>query len=174
MSTVDHHPTEAQKTAGNYRKDHISFQGIPITIENKKGSTRRGVAASGNSWSCTLPADYGYIKHTEGADGDQVDAYIGADKQSPLVIIVNQKDLRTGRFDEHKCMLGYNSERAAVEDYCRAFADGKGRARIASVEPMSIHAFKAWLKSGKTIKPASSSDIISRAMRVATLARRAA
>lgn len=171
---VDHNPTEAQKIAGNYRKEHTSFQGIPISIENKKGSTRRGVDASGKPWSCILPADYGYIKRTEGADGDQVDAYLGPNKQSPLVVIVNQKDLKTDRFDEHKCMLGYSSERAAVEDYCRAFSDGKGRARIASVEPMSIHAFKAWLKSEKTIKPASSSDIISRAMLVATLARREA
>lgn len=102
MSTVDHNPTEAQKIAGNYRKEHISFQGILITVENKKGSTRRGVDVGGKSWSCTLPADYGYIKRSEGADGDQVDVYLGPDKQSQLVVIVNQKDLKTGRFDEHK------------------------------------------------------------------------
>jgi len=111
-----------------------------------------------------MPADYGYIKRTEGADGDHVDVYVGPDKASQMVFVINQNDHRTGQFDEHKAMLGYSSERAAVADYAKAFSDGKGPARIGSVEPMSLDAFKHWLKRGKTKTPAKSKSIVGHAL----------
>lgn len=162
--TVDHEPSDAKKEAGNYRKEHISFQGLDISIENKKGSERSGVDGSGKRWSCTLPADYGYIKRTEGADGDHVDVYIGPNKSSRQVFIINQRDHKTRKFDEHKVMLGYNSEREAVSDYCKAFSDGKGPDRMGSVEALSMNAFKHWLKRGKTDKKAHAPTIISHAL----------
>ena len=139
-------PTEAQKHAGNYQKHHVRFHGLPVAIENPKGSVREGKDPNGKSWRCVMPADYGYIKRTEGADGDHLDVFIGPDKGSQMVFVVNQNDHRTGQFDEHKAMLGYSSERAAVADYLKAFNDGKGADRIRSVEPMSLDAFKHWLK----------------------------
>lgn len=162
-SVVDHNPSEAQKVAGNYRKEHIRFQGLPITIENKRGSTRRGTNSNGKSWSCVLPADYGYIKRTEGADGDHVDVYVGPDPNSKQVFIVNQHELR-GKFDEHKILLGFDSERGAVDTYCRAFSDGKGRERIGSVETVSMDTFKHWLENGRTDKCAGSRSIIDAAL----------
>lgn len=164
---VNHHPTEAQKEAGNYRKEHISFQGLPISIENKKGSVRRGVGADGKPWSCVLPADYGYIKRTEGADGDHVDVYVGPHKDSQQVFLINQVDHKSRRFDEHKVMLGYHSEREALGDYCRAFSDGKGHARVGSVETMSLDGFKGWLKAGDTKRPADLRHVINRALSLA-------
>ena len=161
---VDTAPSDAQKEAGNYRKDHVSFQGLPISIENKKGSVRSGVGANGKPWHCTQPADYGYIKRTEGADGDHVDVYIGPHKESRQVFVVNQQDSASAKFDEHKVMLGYHSEREAIKDYCAAFSDGKGPDRIRSVEPMSLDAFKEWLKRGATKKPIATKDIVSRAL----------
>lgn len=161
---INHEPSEAQKEAGNYRKEHISFQGIPITIENKKGSMRRGFDAKGKAWECRLPADYGYIKRTIGADGDHVDVYIGPDKDSKQVFIINQHDHRTGKFDEHKAFVGYNSEREAAADYVKAFSDGYGHKRLGSLEPMSLETFKHWLKSGKTTDRAASNAIINRAL----------
>ena len=44
---VDTTPTEAQKSAGNYKKGHINIGGYDITIENPKGSERSGVDANG-------------------------------------------------------------------------------------------------------------------------------
>lgn len=164
--SVNHHPTEAQKVAGNYAKQHLSFQGLPIAIENKLGSVRSGPDARGRPWSSTLPADYGYIKRTEGADGDHVDCYMGPHHDSHLVTVVNQLSLPDRRFDEHKCLLGFKSEREALACYVKAFSDGKGKDRIGSVEVMSIDAFKRWLKDGKTTKPARSSDIVDRALRL--------
>lgn len=159
-------PTEAQKHAGNYKKDHITFHGLPISIETPKGQAREGKDATGKSWRCVMPADYGYIKKTEGADGDHVDVYVGPDRNSQMVFLINQNDHQTGKFDEHKVMLGYSSERAAVADYVKAFSDGKGADRVRSVEPMSLDGFKQWLKLGKTKTPAKASSIVEHALAV--------
>lgn len=159
-------PTDAQKEAGNYKKGHVWIQGLDITIENPKGSVRSGVSSTGHRWSCRLPADYGYIRNTISKDGDHLDCYVGPDKSSNLVFVVNQIDEKTGKFDEHKAMCFYKNERDALRDYCAAFSDGKGHARIGSVEPMSMHAFKDWLKSGKTKRPADSRSIVDKALRL--------
>ncbi len=163
---MSNEPTEGQKEAGNYKKAHLSFHGLDVAIENKKGSVRRGIDKGGKAWSCVLPADYGYIKRTEGADGDHVDCFIGPYKASRQVFIINQKDHKTNRFDEHKCMLGYQSERDAVADYCRAFSDGKGKDRLGGVEVVSLDAFKNWLKRGDTKSSAKASGIIAAALRL--------
>lgn len=165
-------PTDGQKRAGNYKKGHVVVQGLDISIENPKGSTRRGADSDGHKWSCVLPADYGYIRRTEGADGDHVDAYLGPDPESRQVFVINQNDHRTGRFDEHKCFIGYDSEREAVKDYCAAFSDKKGPHRIGSVESMSMDAFKHWLKNGDTTKRARSKNIVDCALEKLVSARR--
>ncbi len=70
-------PTEAQKEAGNYKKGHLTLQGLDIALENPKGSTRSGTDQDGKAWQSTMAHDYGYIKRTLGADGDHVDVFIG-------------------------------------------------------------------------------------------------
>ena len=40
-------PSEAQKEAGNYKKGHMRIDGYDVTIENPKGSVRRGTDAGG-------------------------------------------------------------------------------------------------------------------------------
>lgn len=155
LALVNSEPTEAQKEAGNYKKAHTKVHGLDITIENPRGSERSGVGRGGKKWSVTMPDHYGYIKRTEGSDGDHVDCYIGRDVSSGKVYIVDQIDAETGKFDEHKCMLGYPNQKSAVSAYERAFSDGKGRQRIGSVTELSVDRFKDWLKSGKTMAPMS-------------------
>lgn len=161
---VDRYPTDPQKEAGNYRKGHIRLHGLDITIENPKGSVRSGVDPNGKRWSCKLPTDYGYIKRTEGADGDHVDVYLGPDHESPLVFVINQIDRKSGRFDEHKVMLAYRSEKDALKDYCAAFSDGHGSDRIGSIEPMTLHSFKDWLRNEDTTRRASSKAMVQKAL----------
>jgi len=145
-------PTEAQKEAGNYKKHHMRFQGLDIAIENLKGSTRSGVGPTGARWSVVMPADYGYIKRTEGADGDHVDCYVGPHSDSREIYVVDQIDPRTKKFDEHKCFLGFKSEADAVKTYDRGFSDGSGPRRRASVHTMTMQEFKHWLERGDTTK----------------------
>ena len=82
---VETTPTEAQKEAGNYRKGHVRLHGMDISIENPHGSERSGVGKDGKPWSVTMPASYGYVRRTEGADGDQVDVYVGPEPESDQV-----------------------------------------------------------------------------------------
>jgi len=171
-------PTEAQKAAGNYQKEHISFQGLPISIETKKGAERSGVDAEGKRWRCVLPYDYGYIKRTEGADGEHVDVCIGPHKDSQRVFVVNQNDHETGEFDEHKIMLGYNTRDQAEAAYKAGFSDGKGHLRMGHLVVATLEDLKDWLKHDDTTREnprqkhwqhdtnAAKSDFVDAALRV--------
>lgn len=143
-------PTEAQKRAGNYRKGHIKVHGLDITIENPRGSIRSGVGAGGKKWQSRLPHHYGYVRRTEGGDGDHVDVFVGPHLRSDKVFVIDQHDQRSGAWDEHKCMLGFGSAKQAKNAYAAAFSDGKGHARIGHVETMTIEDFRRWLRDGDT------------------------
>lgn len=146
-SIVNRNPSEGQKSAGNYRKGHVKVRGLDISIENPRGSYRSGVGDNGKPWRSRLPHHYGYIRGTEGSDGDHVDVFLGPHLKSGAVYVIDQKDLKTGEHDEHKVMLGFGSEKQACEAYCRAFSDGRGRQRISSVDGMTMERFKDWLKT---------------------------
>lgn len=150
---VETHPTEAQKEAGNYSKAHVKLHGLDISIENPKGSERSGTGPDGKPWSVQMPAAYGYVKRSEGADGDQVDVYLGDNPQSERVFVVDQIDPATGRFDEHKVMLGFDQPSEAVKTYQAGFSDGSGLRRIGAVTETSVADFKDWLHNADTRKP---------------------
>ena len=149
-------PTDAQKEAGNYKKGHVSVQGFDVTIENPKGSERTGTAPDGTKWSVRMPAHYGYIRRTEGADNDQVDVYVGDKPESPNVFVVDQVDAETKEFDEHKVFLGFETQAEVEAAYDAAFDDGRGPERRRAITDPSRSTFKAWLKQGDTTKPYSS------------------
>ena len=150
---VDQEATDAMKDAGNYRKGHIAFQGMDITIENPKGSVRRSTDPA-NPWETTMPAHYGYLKRTGGADGEQVDVYLGDNVASDRVFVIDQIDPKTGNFDEHKVMLGFTTKQHAVATFHTAFDDASGPSRIGAVTPMSIQQFKDdFLKGHDLTKP---------------------
>lgn len=151
---VEPDPSEAQKKSGNYRKGHVRWQGLGLTIETAAGQTRRGVATDGKSWETKLRDHYGYVRRTESeADGDHVDVFVPGDRdlKSWLVHVVNQNDPKTGRFDEHKCFLGLNSPAEAEEVYHRNYQDGwQG---FDSAAPLTLPQFKRWLERGDTGMP---------------------
>lgn len=147
-------PSEAQKEAGNYKKDHITVQGLPVSIETRKGETRSKRAPGGAAWSVKMPADYGYIKRTTGADGDQVDVYVGPDRDSDLVVLVDQVDADTKKFDEHKALIGFAAVKDATDAYDKGFSDNRAKDRVGGVSVMTMAEFKAWLAQGAT-KPAA-------------------
>jgi len=103
----------------------IDFQGIPINVENIKGSTRSGTSPDGTTWSITMGAHYGEVAGSVGADGDAVDVYVGDDANAPEVYVFQVRDLGSGDFDEVKAFLGYRSLDAAVAAF-RAHYDRDG------------------------------------------------
>ncbi|MGU5718165.1 LPD38 domain-containing protein [Aeromonas hydrophila] len=150
---VSPEPTEAQKEAGNYKKGHLKLQGLDIALENPKGSIRSGTDQDGKAWQSTMAHDYGYIKRTLGADGDHVDVFIGDQPQSETVYVVDQVDPKTGKFDEHKVMMGFADEQAARDGYLANYE--KGWKGLGAIKAMPVEEFKSWLKAEDTTKPIS-------------------
>lgn len=146
-------PTQAQAEAGNYRKGHIRFHGMDISVENPKGSTRRGVAPDGTPWESELQSHYGYVLGSKGNDGDHVDVFVGPHADSKRVYVVDQLH-DDGRFDEHKAMLGYRSEEQAREAYLANY-DAGWESHIGGITELPIGAFKSWVKDGKKRQPLS-------------------
>ena len=141
-NTPDAEPTDGQKEGGNYKLGHISWNGLDVSIENLKGSERSGKDKDGEKWSVTMPAAYGYIRRSEGADGDHFDIYMGPNPESDLVLIVDQQDADSGRFDEHKAILGANTAEEAAAIYLAGFSDGRGLDRVRGAVEMTVDDFK--------------------------------
>lgn len=151
-------PTPAQAEAGNYKMGHLNVGGLQATIETPMGAERTGTGENGQTWSVHMPADYGYIKGTTGADGDHIDAYFGPDThraQHLPVYVIDQINPRDGSFDEHKAMIGFPTEEAARHAYQAAFSDGSAQSRLGAMNPMSWRQFRTWAKTGGTQGPIS-------------------
>ena len=151
-------PTPGQAEAGNYRKRHVTWNGLDLTVETEAGMARRGTGADGQPWSVTLTSPYGYIKGTKGRDGEQVDVYLGPQPQSPHVFIVDQIDPATGRFDEHKALVGFPDEASARAAYAQAFSDNSAESRLGALQSLTVEGFKDWLKKGARRQPLAYSD----------------
>lgn len=143
---VEQNPTEAQKEAGNYRKGHITIDGYNITIENPKGSERSGTDKDGNKWSVTMNNDYGYIRGTEGVDGDHVDVFLSDNPESGDVFVIDQVN-PDGTFDEHKVMYGFKSALAAKRAYMANYS--KDWTGLGNITRVSKEEFKKWVNSSR-------------------------
>ncbi|MEI6607885.1 MAG: hypothetical protein WCP35_21495, partial [Verrucomicrobiota bacterium] len=153
---TDANPTPAQIEAGNYAKGKVTLHGMPISIENAKGSIRSGTDKAGKPWSVEMQSHYGYFKGTEGRDKDHVDVFIGPNPSNTKAFVVNQIDPTTGRFDEHKVMIGYDSRQEAIEGYKANYAPGwKGLGNMVETTADSL---REWLKTEDTKKPAKEDD----------------
>lgn len=143
-------PTEAQKEAGNYKKGKVRLHGLDISIENPKGSTRKGKDQDGKEWSSEMKHHYGDIKGTTGADGDSIDVFIGDKPESQKVFVVDQIDPKTGEFDEVKVMMGFDDAEAAKSGYLSNYdKDWKG---LGEITEASVEDFKAWTKRPRKSK----------------------
>jgi hypothetical protein len=68
---VKNDPTDGQLQAGNYKKAHVVIDGMDISIENPKGSVRRGVDKKGKPWETVLKNHYGYIRSLKSTKSDK-------------------------------------------------------------------------------------------------------
>lgn len=154
---VNTEPTPAQAEAGNYKKGHVTIGEFDITIENPAGSVRKGVGADGKEWSTQMANAYGYIKGTEGVDGDHIDVFLHSDMDQwngRKVFVVDQTNT-DGSFDEHKVMLGFNDKAEAMTaylaNYDKAWADTHPGLRISET---NIEDFNKWVQaSHRKTKP---------------------
>ena len=146
LNHVELNPTEAQIKSGEYDKAKMSVHGMDITIENPKGSTRSGVDEDGKKWSSTMKSHYGYFDGTHDRIAEDIDVFVGDNTASTMIYVVDQINPSTGRFDESKVMLGYNSHEEAKNAYLENYdKDWKG---FGNITPVHVDEFKKWLYDG--------------------------
>jgi hypothetical protein len=164
-------PTQAQKDAGNYTKGHGKFAGLDLSIENPRGSKRSGVDSDGAKWETTMAHHYGYIKGTVGADKDHVDVFVGQSLDESRAFVIDQVDPKTGKFDEHKVVLGADSIEQAQEIYRANYA--KGWKGMGAITELPMDTFKTWVKDGKKRKPLGDISHVGKAINAQKAAARA-
>lgn len=146
---VETSPTETQKKAGNYKMGHVKVGAFDVTIENPKGSERSGTDANGKKWSVKMNNTYGYIRGTEGVDGDHIDVFLAEDMDKwdgKYVFVVDQYN-PDGTFDEHKVMLGFNSMEEARSAYLSNYEKGWENGRRIAVARIKTDDFQKWVDS---------------------------
>lgn len=126
----------------------MDFNGIPISIENGRSRIREWHNPhDGSSGMTLMKHPYGYIRGIKGSDGDELDVYVGTDRQAPNVYIVNQtKAPNFTEYDEQKVMLGFPTEEAARSAYLKHYNDPRF---LGSITTMPFEEFKSKVTSGK-------------------------
>lgn len=146
---TDTTPTEKQKEVGNYKKGHVQVGTFNITIENPKGSVRSGIDTEGNKWETTMQNTYGYIRGTEGVDGDHIDVFLSDDIDGwngRKVFVVDQYN-EDGTFDEHKVMLGFNEADDAEAAYFANYDRNWAKKHKTMLTGVNLEEFKKWIES---------------------------
>ena len=146
---TEQNPTDGQKEAGNYKKGHVRIGQFDITVENPKGSVRRGTDANGKPWETTMQNTYGYIRGTEGVDGDHIDVFLSDDIDGwngRRVYVVDQYN-EDGTFDEHKVMLGFNDEDDARNAYLSNYSEDWANNRKIVITSTNLEDFEKWINS---------------------------
>jgi hypothetical protein len=118
----------------------LVFQGLNISVENDVGSTRRGVAPNGKKWATKMKVPYGYIRMTQGVDGDHVDCFVGPFAAAKNAYVVHvRKPPAFKVFDEDKVMLGFSGPQAAKKSFLEHY---DGPEFFGGMDTLSMAKFK--------------------------------
>lgn len=129
---------KSRKLAGR-----MTFQGLDISLEHHAGDVREWHDRHGESGRTTMLWPYGYIRGTEGADGEHVDVFIGPNPASKMAYVVHQRkkgaDGTFSGFDEDKCLLGFSNADEAKAAYLAHYDDPRF---FGSMDELPMEAFK--------------------------------
>lgn len=128
-------------------KKEMLWNGIHIVIENKKGNLRQGQSKDGEEWKVKMPADYGFVNNTKGADGEGVDVFVGPEEDSKQVYVFQLAN-KNGEYDEDKVVLGVSSKRKAKKILNSAYTF---RPKVLWIDNMSLDDFKARIGQAASI-----------------------
>ena len=109
---------------------------------------------------------YGYIKGTEGVDGDHIDVFLYQDMDEwngRKVIVVDQTNT-DGSFDEHKVMLGFNDKDEAMSAYLANYdATWQQTHPGLRISETNIEDFNKWVQSShRKTKPFADYSTVSK------------
>jgi predicted RNA methylase len=154
MSAIDPRRVPLIRAAADLRDGNIDEAVSNLHAAAVKASRKQGQAGMAaaiekileRGWHVKMPVHYGYIKGTEGADGDHVDVFIGPHPEIERAYIINQRHVDGVKTDEHKVMLGFDSAEQAKAAYLGSFQGGFGERVFKSMTPaMTIDELKAKL-----------------------------
>jgi uncharacterized protein len=130
---------EAMDAEPELEAEGWNFSGLRVDVENLAGSVRHG-----RNHHTRMTAPYGYIRNTEGTDGDEVDCFVGSVLDAPYAYVIHTKNPATDEYDEDKVILGVESARRAQE----LFEENYDRPGFfESMERMTIPELKKKLKT---------------------------
>ena len=115
------------KLAQHKLSRRLKFRGLDVSIETDEGELRHWTDAStGEAGKTKMSVPYGYIRRTEGVDGDHVDVFVGPHEDAENVYVIHQRkapDFKS--FDEDKCMLGFHTADEAKTAYKNHYNDDR-------------------------------------------------
>lgn len=142
---------KARKLAGR-----CNIRGFDISIEQDKGDVREGTGPGGKKWRTLMRSPYGYIRLTQGVDGDHFDVWLGPEAQKErrggkgkwdTVYVMHMKDRRTGKYDEDKAGFGYKSASEFVDDVMRHYDEPEKH--VGPVSEFGLEKFRELVYSTK-------------------------
>lgn len=94
------------------------YAGLPVTVETPKGTARHWTDLDGTQGETTMQYDYGFVDGAQGADGDDVDCYLGPNENAENVYVIHQNQKPDFMlYDEDKTMIGWDSAAEAKDAY---------------------------------------------------------
>lgn len=130
----------------------IVYGNIPIRIEQEIGSIRSGIDQDGHPWESKFHNCYGFFEETEGTDGDEVDVYLGEYYDTDMIYIIHQRDPVTGKYDEDKVMMFFDSPEEAKKTYLKHY-DRPGM--FGGLTDVDVDQFKRMIRDKKGLKLSS-------------------
>lgn len=136
-----------EKHANDPVKETVKIHDIPVAIEWRKGETRKYFnhdplkrkSMGTVDYDQKMKADYGYIKGVIDADGEELDVYLGPNRESEKIFVLEKKRATDGSFDEHKIMLGYDSR----DEARRSYLQHQGKDELGTIRELTVPSFKA-------------------------------
>lgn len=126
--------------AGKKLAERTEFQGLQLSIENKKGSVRKGEDPHFGPWEVEFQVPYGYIRNTMGSDGQHVDVFLGPNPKATMAYVVHiRKTPDYKKYDEDKALLGFDSAQEAKRTFLQHYNDERF---FGGMEAMPMEEFK--------------------------------
>lgn len=143
-------PGKAALGADDHVQTRYQFAGLPIAVENPRGSTRTWQGEDGKVRGSTVMLhDYGFIEGHMGSDGEELDCYVGPDETADNVHVVHQlKAPEYKKHDEDKLMLGFGSSNSAKAAFLAHRNDGEKSFGGMSVVPLERFKDKLQRRTG--------------------------
>ncbi len=130
------------KIANDPIKEKLEVSGVPVWIEWKAGEKREYKDKKGViKYSKLMKHHYGYIPETKDADGEEIDVYLGDNKNSKQSWVIKQLKADGKTFDENKVMMGFGSKEEAKASYDHHMGDAKER--FGGIKEVPVSALKA-------------------------------